>query len=90
VRHRAPSLLAPSSVALLRDVRARAPVFSSIMSAELFDAEHTRGRYKVLPRVDGGYVVFDAEAPLSAAGRERWPSLESAHAELERLARRDP
>jgi hypothetical protein len=59
------SVLLPSTLAVLRTAKtATPPLFSSVMAAELFDAEHTRGHLKILPTTVGGYVIFDATAPL--------------------------
>lgn len=64
--------LRAETVAILRSHRPGQPLFSNMIAGELFDAEHSRGRFKVLPTVDRkAYVAFDTAAPLGegALGR---------------------
>lgn len=61
------------------------PFFPNVIVAELFEAKHTRGPIKVLPRTTGGYVVFDTRAPLGEGVLEDGLATEAdAHAALER------
>lgn len=81
------SILRPETVAILKDVRPCAPLFSNMIAAELFDAAHTRGSLRLLPTTAGGYIVFDDDAPLGQGLVEGpFPTVEKAHVALERLA----
>lgn len=81
------SVLRPETVALLRTVRETSPLFSNMIAAELFDAAHTRGRFKLLPHMAGGYVLFDSSAPMNAGALGRFATIERAQAALEEAAR---
>jgi hypothetical protein len=81
------SPLLPSTVALLATVKPRAPLFSNAILAELFDARHTRGAFKLLPSAEGGYVVFDTRAELGAGVVSWHPTEGEAHAALEHAGR---
>lgn len=52
-----------------RDILKSQSAFSNAMLAEAFELAHTRGTWKVLPRTDGKFVLFDSTAPLSVPGR---------------------
>jgi hypothetical protein len=81
------STLLPSTLALLASAHVRAPLFSNQVQAELFEARHTRGPFKLLPSSEGGYVVFDTRARLGAGLRSGpHPSEDGAHAALENMA----
>jgi hypothetical protein len=81
------SVLLASTLAVLRHAKPLPPLFSNMILAELFDAEHTRGSLRVLPRTTGGYVVFDEQAPLGAGVLEEgFATIGQAHQALERLA----
>jgi hypothetical protein len=80
------SVLRPESVALLRTVRVAGPLFPNLIVAELFDAAHTRGSLKVLPRTVGGYVLFDSEAPLNQGTLAEFKTLAEARECLARTA----
>lgn len=86
----APTSLSAETRAVLRDVRPASPLFSNQILAELFEASHTRGPFKLLPRSVGGYVVYDERRPVGQrtveviAGSE-----EQAHRALERWAEHD-
>jgi hypothetical protein len=56
--------------------------------ADLFEASHTRGDLKLLPRIIGGYVLFDTSAPLNRGALSQFSSLPAAHAALEAEAAR--
>ena len=51
-------------------------LFPNIMAAERFDAAHTLGPRKVLPRTDGRFIVYDSRLPFGAR-------TESTHARLD-------
>lgn len=81
------SVLRPETLTILAGVRPLAPLFSNMIAAELFDAAHTRGSLRLLPTTAGGYIVFDDDAPLGEGLVEGpFPTVEKAHAALERLA----
>jgi hypothetical protein len=81
------SVLLPATKALLAGVRPHAPYFSNLITAEMFDAEHTRGSLTLLPHGDGGYVVFDRDAPIGRGVLEGpFAKLADAHAAVERFA----
>jgi hypothetical protein len=48
---------------ILREYRPCGPLFPNIIASELFEAAHSLGPFKLLPRTDGGYVVHDTRAP---------------------------
>jgi hypothetical protein len=77
------SVLRPETRAVLRTVKAMAPVFPNMIAAELFDAAHTRGDLKLIPHMGGGYVLFNTTAPLNAGVLGHFPTIERAHAALE-------
>jgi len=70
----------------------RESFFPNAISAALFEERYRRGRFRLLPyHVVGrgsceGYFVFDGSAPLGKGARSCPSSLESAAAELERIA----
>lgn len=85
-----PASLSPETRAILRDVRAAEPLFSNQILAELFEASHTRGPFKLLPRTVGGYVVYDERRPVGQRTVETIAgSEEQAHRALERWAEHD-
>ena len=81
------SSLLPATVALLSAVKPRAPLFSNQILAELFDARHTLGAFKILPSSEGGYVVFDTRAALGAGVVSWHVTVDGAQSALERAAR---
>jgi hypothetical protein len=90
-RHAAPrSVLRPETLAVLREVRPRQPLFSNQILAELFEANHTIGPLRVYPRTVGGYIVVDMRRPV---GRRTLETIEGseddAHAALERWAAKE-
>ena len=58
----------------------------TMMAAELFDAKHTIGPYKVLPTTTGTYIVFDTRAPLGKGKLSEHPDEGEAHEALVRVA----
>jgi len=82
--------LCAETLSVLLHARPQQPFFSNLISAELFDAQHARGRYKLLPYAGGGYVVFDSLAELGRGALERHAKLDDAHAALERIAAANP
>ena len=83
------SVLRPETLAELAAVRERAPLFPNLIQAELFEAAHTRGPFKVLRTTTGGFVVFDTRAPLAHGVRDHQTTVAEAHASLERIAAED-
>lgn len=59
------SVLLPSTCAVLATVPRKPgpPHYSNMIAAELFEAENTRGPFKLLRRADGTIVLFDTRAP---------------------------
>lgn len=80
------SILRPETIELLRSVKKCAPLFPNMVVAELFEAAHTRGTLKILPRTVGGYVLFDESASINRGVRGEFATLEEAQAALERAA----
>ncbi len=82
------SKLRPESLAILATARrAVGPLFSNMITAEIFEATHTRGPLHVLPVVGGGFAVHDERRPLGqGAVATGLRTVEQAHAELLRLA----
>lgn len=56
-----------------------APTFSNAIAAELFDAKHTRGRFKVLCGTDSKFVVHETGCPNGKSERGRFTSVGQAH-----------
>lgn len=80
------SVLLPQSLAVLASVRKKRPLFSNNVQADLFEARHTRGPFKVLPSTEGGFVVFDTRAALGDGVVEVHGTEDEAHAAVERIA----
>jgi hypothetical protein len=70
--------LLPETVAALKGVKARAPLFSNMIAAELFDYAHTLGPLKVLPRTDGKLVIVDIRLPVGGRTLSTHSSVEEA------------
>jgi hypothetical protein len=83
------SVLRPETREALRNVRPCRPLFSNQVLAELFEARHTIGPLKLLPRTCGGYVVYDSRRPMADRVLEVVQGDEdAAHAALVRWARK--
>jgi hypothetical protein len=81
------SVLTPAAAQFLAQHgrRAREPLFSNQITAELFAASRTRGTYQVMPRTDGKFIVYDSERRAGARTVSVHDRVELAHAELLRL-----
>ena len=74
--------LLPETVAALKSSRASALLFSNMISAELFDAAHTLGERRVMPRTDGKYIVYDAGRPVGDRTESVHKTVDEADAAL--------
>jgi hypothetical protein len=77
-----PSVLQPSTSAILAKARAASPLFANMVMAEFFAQAHTRGSRTVLPRTDGQHLVYDSERPFGDRTVSVHARLEDAAAEL--------
>lgn len=69
---------------ILRDVRARDPLFANSGQAEEFAARNTFGSLRVLPRTDGMFIVYDERLPL----RDRTVSVHPSEDEARHACRK--
>lgn len=76
-----------------RDVAKGQSAFTNAVLADLFEAAHSVGPLRVLPRTDGKAIVYDARRPLgqcTVAGPFEGPKcVELADAAMRALARKE-
>ncbi len=82
------SLLQPATLAVLRAHRASEPLFKNAMMAETFDAAHTRGALRILPRTDGAFALVDERRPLGNRTLGAYQTADVARHALESIAGR--
>jgi hypothetical protein len=70
--------LLPETVAALKGVKARAPLFSNMIAAELFEPAHTLGDRKVYPRTDGKFAVVNLRLPVGGRTVSTHESIDEA------------
>ncbi|MBA0087445.1 MAG: hypothetical protein HRJ53_20870 [Acidobacteria bacterium Pan2503] len=83
------SRLTRATIAVLREHRPQSPFLPNVQAAEMFDAAHSFGELKVLPRSDGGYVVVDTRRPMGGRTLSWHPTISEADEAMRRWAERE-